>query len=120
MLCWGDIDNDTTSNHPVAVSGMPGSEAAVTVGTYGATCALSKVGGVRCFGYNYDGTLGNGTDTNSNTPVHVKGISTGATAISLAEYTGCALLKGGSIKCWGYVPTGNGLSLSPVTLPWYA
>ncbi len=110
-----------SSNTPIAVPGMPGGQATVAVGSNGTTCTLSTTGAARCFGYNYDGQLGNGdsTGTTSNTPVRVKGISSGAKALSVATYTGCALISGGSIKCWGYVQTESDNAYAPVALPWY-
>ena len=44
--------------------------------------------------------MGNGSSSNSNTPVTVSNIST-ATAVAGGEDFNCALLSGGTISCWG-------------------
>ena len=65
--------------------------------------------------------LGNGSTNQQNSPVSVSGIST-ATSISSGEYHNCAVLSGGTVKCWGKNNSGqlgNGNTTSqtePVTV----
>ncbi len=105
-MCWGNntwgiLGNgtNTSSNVPVAVSGLSTGVLQVSVGDLHA-CALVSGGMIKCWGYNAEGYLGNGGWTNSNVPVNVSGITSGATAISVGSYHTCALVNGG-VKCWG-------------------
>jgi alpha-tubulin suppressor-like RCC1 family protein len=65
------------------------------------TCALKADGTIKCWGTNLYGQLGNGTITNSATPVNVSGINT-ATAIAVGGLHACALLADSTIRCWGH------------------
>jgi len=65
---------------------------------------------VKCWGYNADGELGNGSTTQSSTPVTVRGI-TDAIAVSAGSQHTCAVLSGGGARCWGtneFGQLGNG------------
>jgi alpha-tubulin suppressor-like RCC1 family protein len=108
VKCWGNnayggLGNGTTtgSNTPVTVSGLvAGSVRAIVAGDL-ESCALLTDGTVRCWGINQQGTLGDGTNTDSSVPVRVSGIGT-AVAITAGEIHNCAVLSGGPVKCWGY------------------
>jgi alpha-tubulin suppressor-like RCC1 family protein len=65
------------------------------------TCVLLASGGVKCWGDNEYGQLGDGTATDSLIARRVKGISN-AIAVDLQSEHGCAVLDRGAAKCWGF------------------
>jgi alpha-tubulin suppressor-like RCC1 family protein len=118
VKCWGAnysgaLGDGTTSRHfaPVDVSGLSSGVMAVAVG-YDSACALLGTGGVKCWGYNAFGKLGDGTTDNRLTPVDVIGLSSGVIAVATGGLRSCAVLASGGVKCWGY---GYGLTPTDVT-----
>jgi alpha-tubulin suppressor-like RCC1 family protein len=110
LKCWGrnsvgqlgngTSGNTTDSNLPVDVSGLTSGVVAVSAGE-DHTCALNSGGGLVCWGENDEGELGDGTNTDSNVPVGVSGLASGVLAVSAGYDHTCALISGGSLKCWG-------------------
>jgi alpha-tubulin suppressor-like RCC1 family protein len=60
-------------------------------------------GGVRCWGGNGNGQLGDGTTTDRSTPPGAD-VLTGVAAIAAGSQHTCALMTTGGVRCWG----GNG------------
>jgi alpha-tubulin suppressor-like RCC1 family protein len=108
--CWGmnsegTLGDGTTNKYwePVDVSGLSSGVTAIAAGS-DYSCAVTSTGGVKCWGYNRWGVLGDGTTTHRSTPVDVSGLTSGVTAVAAAFVHTCALTTSGGVKCWG----GNG------------
>ncbi|MEZ4718686.1 MAG: hypothetical protein R2851_21705 [Caldilineaceae bacterium] len=107
VKCWGTntygtLGDGTTTDRttPQSVSGMNSGAVALAAGG-GHTCALMNNGGVKCWGRNNNGQLGDGTKTNRLTPVNVSGLAAWVAAIAAENANTCALTISGGLKCWG-------------------
>ena len=106
VKCWGQNvfgqlgDGTTTSRTtPVDVVGLGSGVTAVSAGG-NHTCAVMDSGGVRCWGANSSGEVGDGSTTARSQPVDVSGLGSGVTAVSAGLTSTCAVVSGGA-KCWG-------------------
>ena len=114
VKCWGDNNygqlgdgnSPTDGTTPVAVTGLTFGVATVSAGEFH-TCALTTGGGVKCWGLNFSGALGDDTTTTSDTPVDVCAAAgcastlSGVDALSVGGFHTCALTATGGVKCWG-------------------
>jgi alpha-tubulin suppressor-like RCC1 family protein len=114
VLCWGANGAGQLGN------GVAGSASALPVEVLDSTngksplgdvvaissgldsnCAVTAAGMTECWGANASGQLGNGSSTNSSTPVVVAGLSSGVAAIASGDQHSCATTNTGSAQCWG-------------------
>jgi alpha-tubulin suppressor-like RCC1 family protein len=113
VKCWGwngngQLGNSTVTNSqvPVDVTGLAGGVIDLALGS-AHSCGLTSVGGVKCWGWNYRGELGNnsipggGASDYSNVPVAVSGLASGVVHLVAGGERTCALTSAGGVKCWG-------------------
>ena len=107
VKCWGNnhdgqLGDGTRKDKvtPVDVMGLTTGVTAITTG-WRHSCALTSTGGVKCWGSNHDGQLGDGTETDRVIPVDVTGLTSGVTTITARWRHTCALTSTGRVKCWG-------------------
>lgn len=93
VKCWTNF-----ATYADDVVGLSSGVTKVAVGR-GFNCAIIN-GGAYCWGSNTYGQLGNGSNTNSTTPVPVFGLSSGVTNIVASTNHACATANG-QVKCWG-------------------
>jgi serine/threonine-protein kinase len=102
--CWGsnsdgelgDGTSASSRQEPVQVAGLEGVRQ-IAAGWRHA-CARLKGGGLRCWGQNTFGQLGDGTTTNRSVPVPVDG---NFTQVFAGRMHTCALRAEGPATCWG-------------------
>lgn len=108
MACWGDNDfgqlgDGTTGINrliPVAVSGLSSGVVSMTAGA-SHSCARVATGGVKCWGLNSDGQLGDGSVSQRSMPVDVVSLPTSVASISAGHAHTCAVTLSNSLLCWG-------------------
>jgi len=117
VRCWGgngsgQLGDGTVTDRllprPVLAPSGPGRLTGVTQisASDQTTCARLANGQARCWGWNNNGQLGNGTLVDRSRPAVVKRVTgagplTGVTQIDMATYHTCARLVNGQARCWG-------------------
>lgn len=126
VKCWGDnqygqLGNGTYTDSatPVAVHGLTSGVVAVTMGVGGShACALLTTGGLKCWGYNNNGEIGDGTRGESLVPIQAGGLTTDVTSLSIGRDRTCAVVAGAA-RCVGWNTNGSyntGYFRAPTTI----
>jgi alpha-tubulin suppressor-like RCC1 family protein len=127
VKCWGYNasgqlgDRSTTDRHtPVDVVGLTSGVRAIAAGVFH-TCAITAAGGLKCWGGNSAGQLGDRTSNNyAVEPEDVYGLQANVAAVSAGQDHTCAVMIDGSVKCWGsgqYGQTGtSSMATAPLTV----
>jgi len=113
VFCWGSnvegqIGDDRACEMrcplPQPVVGLDGGVEQISAGG-NHVCALTTAGAVMCWGFNFDGQVGDGTEDNIRiVPTQVNGLTSGIEAIEAGGgFRGhaCALRTDGTLRCWG-------------------
>jgi hypothetical protein len=126
VKCWGSNSSGTTGSGsaavritvPTNVTGLSSGAVAIGVGSLHA-CALLTGGGIKCWGYNAQGQLGDGTKTDRTTPVDVLSLPGAMDALSTNNNNTCAR-RGTTAYCWGANnegQLGDGKAVTQASLP---
>ena len=102
--CWGEWGFDPSGSPMSSPSFLRVPETFIQSVSVGGdhACVLSSTGGVKCWGNNDWGALGDGLSESSSTePRDVRGLSSGVSAISAGGGHTCALTSSGGVQCWG-------------------
>jgi len=108
IFCWGynkygQLGDGTAqqSNLPVAVEGLSQGAAKVSAGC-NHSCAVMGNGGLKCWGWNYYGQLGDGMKAAQPRPVSVQRLMDDVTDAAAGWGHTCAVTAEGGVKCWGW------------------
>jgi len=109
LWCWGDnnygeVGTGTTSSTPVKsptlISDITDTVISLAVSQQGSTCAALSTGKLKCWGYNSNGILGDGSTEDRYAPTDVL-VVTNAKQVSMGTFRACARTSTGGIFCWG-------------------
>jgi alpha-tubulin suppressor-like RCC1 family protein len=109
VKCWGLRTNGRLGNGstattavstPVSVTGLTSGVKQIAAGT-DFTCAITSASGVKCWGNNANGQIGNGNTTQAPAPTDVIGLTSNVKEIAAGSNHACALTNAGAVKCWG-------------------
>jgi alpha-tubulin suppressor-like RCC1 family protein len=107
VMCWGYNEHGELGNgknidqvRPVTASGMDAGNLAVAAGEYH-TCAVTGSNGLKCWGRNTYGQLGDWTKDDSSVPVVSPFFGGGVAAVTAGFGHTCVQTTEGWAKCWG-------------------
>lgn len=126
VQCWGDNGHGQLGQAPSAIAraslpvnviGLSSDVVSIAAGAYH-TCVVTSAGGVKCWGENEYGQLGDGTQIDHWAPVDAQGLTSGVRAVAAGGHHTCAVMNSGGVKCWGrntWGALGDGTNSSRLT-----
>ena len=96
----GDADGEMGENLPYLDFGVGRRAVQISAGDYHA-CAVLDNGKLKCWGYNFNGQLGYGNNSDLLAPGGNVNLGGGALQVAGGGAHTCAVLVGGDLKCWG-------------------
>ena len=120
VRCWGYNEygqlGDGThrdSTTPVAVEGVSNAVSLSASSGYH-VCVVLADRTLRCWGSDYDGALGDGSEVDSSSIKKVLNLNSAA-SISTGGNSSCATLLDQTVRCWGGLP-GGGVATAPTSI----
>ncbi len=110
---WGDGASEMGDTLPTVNLNIGANSISDIVGGRAFYCALISNGDVKCWGRNNNGQLGKDSTTNIGDTVgsmsSLSAITLGTTAVAIKNMreSACAVLTGGTTKCWGRASKGE-------------
>lgn len=107
IQCWGNNAYQQLGNQTIAFSRIPieVGKSAVKPTSLSAgnnhTCVVTEDGAAQCWGRNNAGQLGDGTQKDRGGLQSVSSLGNNATQIASGGEHTCALMRDGTIMCWG-------------------
>ncbi|WII70528.1 hypothetical protein QJS83_08665 [Bdellovibrio sp. 22V] len=123
LKCWGSnahaaLGDGTTTNStlPKVIDSVTYTKIAVGAAFLGGySCGITTSNELKCWGYNGQKNLGDGTTTQRTSPIVIDA-GTQFKEVSLKGSHSCAITLAGVLKCWGYnfySMVGDGTTVSP-------
>lgn len=112
VVCWGDnsvgqLGNGSAADSVTPVGVVDGASSLITGAVaisagFNHSCALFSNGGVKCWGWNMSGQLGDGSTSSRNYAADVSGYTSGVSRITAGAYHTCLVVTATrEIKCFG-------------------
>jgi alpha-tubulin suppressor-like RCC1 family protein len=108
--CWGDnffgelgigTDSSTPVGSPGAVMGLAGPVVQLSTGAGHVCAVIANAAAPQCWGDNQSGQIGDGSETQRDSPTTVAGLPQHVAKIAAGNGFTCSIVTNGHAYCWG-------------------